>query len=370
MQLTLDIKNQIRRNLWEIKSYIQESALHIKRLTQQQEKGRLIILPNGPLSSSGSNMLWGWELATELKHLGWRVTVVPPHFSLLQRCRIIEMDKADAILMIKGRHQLNYPELYEKTPCVFILDDADYVQPDQLDQVISCCKTSKAIIAGNDVVADWCKQYNKNVSVVWVSHPIPNQRASTLNSQRSSIIAWAHANPWYYPMEAKFVQNVVLELAKRKNFEFWLYGVNSQQKGDEYLEPIRRAGISTRIFSFIPSYQKYLKTLERVAIGLHPVCLENPYSQGKSFGKILSYIAADVAVVTHNVLDHKKFFRHNQNGMLPNNVKEYVECLEQLLSNRSLRQQIVNNCYEDFLNQLSTPVAARQVDNILSSVCG
>ena len=36
---------------------------------------------------------------------------------------------------------------------------------------------------------------------------------------------------------------------------------------------------------------------EDVAVGLHPIAPDNPWSQGKSFGKILAYLVADVAVV-------------------------------------------------------------------------
>ena len=144
-----------------------------------------------------------------------------------------------------------------------MLDDADYLDPNQSDQVVACCRASEAVIAGNEVVADWCRQHNDNVSVVWVSHPIPKRRALVPNEQRSSVVAWAHAASWFYPVEAEFIQRVILGLARRRSFEFWLYGVRSQEEGQKYLEPIRDAGVTVRTFSFMPSYQEYQRATSR-----------------------------------------------------------------------------------------------------------
>ncbi|CAM3847424.1 glycosyltransferase [Smaragdicoccus niigatensis] len=339
-----------------------EGGVHLRRLGPSSDK-RLVILPNGP--ATGSNLLWGRELAIELRRIGWRVIVIPPELDLVQRRRVIAAEKPHAILMIKGRHPLNRPSLYPDVPTVFVLDDADYLLPDEAQQTVDCCRESVAVLAGNRVTADWARQHNANVEVVWVSHPVPNRPVRTANRERRDVVAWAHAAPWRYPIEAQFVHDVVLGVAQRRSFEFWLYGSRFAGEWDSYVEPLRKAGVTVRVLDFRRSYRSYLRSLQHVAVGLHPVCLANPYSHGKSFGKALSYLASDVAVVTHDVLDHAQFFRHGVNGMTPNSVEGFVDAVGQLLDDRDLRQSLVENGRSDFIDRLSTPVAAQKVDDVL-----
>lgn len=54
--------------------------------------------------------------------------------------------------------------------------------------------------------------------------------------------------------------------------------------------------------------------------------IENPFSRGKSFGKLLAYLIADVAIVASNNVDHPLFFQDGVNGVLaPNDVDRWVE---------------------------------------------
>jgi hypothetical protein len=59
-----------------------------------------------------------------------------------------------------------------------------------------------------------------------------------------------------------------------------------------------------------------VRSLGSFAVGLHPVCTNHAFSLGKSFGKLLAYLAADVAIVTSNAVDHPLFFTDGVNGTL------------------------------------------------------
>lgn len=54
-------------------------------------------------------------------------------------------------------------------------------------------------------------------------------------------------------------------------------------------------------------YRKFNSSLGRSAVGLQPVCLSNPFSRGKPSGKVLAYLASDVAIVASNAVDHPQF---------------------------------------------------------------
>lgn len=354
----------VRRQIVRILSQISIAA---SRLKQPAGIPRLVMMPSE--SRKGSSMLWGWEVGHELRALGWRVTIVPPGLGLC--AATVASERPDVIVMVNCRSEETKPTLYPDVPCVFILDDADYVLEKRLESVVETCRLSHFIIAGNTEVAEWCRKYNQNVTVIWTSHPIPKQRSEFAQKARAPIVAWAHGAPLHYPHEAEFIQQVVIELSKRVSFEFWLYGTSSHKRAKikEYVEPLKRAGVNVRTIPYQRRYAAYMASLEKVAVGLHPVCLENPFSHGKSFGKTLSYMSAEVAVVTSAVLDHVQFFENEVNAMLVNNdVNEWVNAIAKLIEHPDIRQQLVEHAREDFAAKLSTTGAARQLDEILRTV--
>src|SRR5262249_58601733 len=106
---------------------------------------------------------------------------------------------------------------------------------------------------------------------------------------------------------------------------FDLYGVDDGPAAEPYLDPLRRAGMAVRTYPRLP-YRTFIRTLSRATVGLQPVCTDSPFSQGKSFGKVLAYLAANVPVVATDEVDHPVFFRDAENGFLVgNSVPEWVE---------------------------------------------
>jgi glycosyltransferase involved in cell wall biosynthesis len=171
-----------------------------------------------------------------------------------------------------------------------------------------------------------------------------------------------------YPHEMALVRRVLLRLAERlSGFEFWLFGITPalRLEAEAYLEPLRKVGITCRTWGYMP-YPEYLRVVAQSAVGLQPVCVaESPYSQGKSFGKVLAYLSGEVPVVASNAVDHPLFFRTGKNGFLVDRDEEWVESLALLLENPSLRDSIAAAAYEDFGSRLTTDAAAREMSKIL-----
>jgi glycosyltransferase involved in cell wall biosynthesis len=166
-----------------------------------------------------------------------------------------------------------------------------------------------------------------------------------------------------YPEEAKLVSELLLRLASRVKFSFDLYGVtpDREQEVANYLTPIREAGVEVRTYPPM-AYQAFVASLGSVAIGLHPVFLTSPFSRGKSFGKLLAYIAADVAIVTTNAVDHPLFFRDGKSAMLVgDDVDSWVDRCEQLLNQPELRRTLADGARASFEKRLTTRKAAELV---------
>jgi glycosyltransferase involved in cell wall biosynthesis len=277
------------------------------------------------------------------------------------------MERPDVILLHQSRHPLNRPRYYPNFPCVFDADDADILDPKCRDDVIECCVDSVSVVAGSRFLANEFRQYNPRVSVVWTGTYLQPSRRMVPSQLRLPSVAWATTDPVGYSYEAEFVREVIVRLAQRMHFTYLLYGVRADQRDtvEKFLVPIRRAGVPVKIFQPMV-YKQFVRSLESVAVGLQPVSIENPFSRGKSFGKLLAYMTADVAIVASHAVDHPLFFRDGVNGVLaPNDIDRWVEGTALLLQDPSRRSRMVDNARAGFRTRLTTVVAAKLVSEVL-----
>ena len=113
-------------------------------------------------------------------------------------------------------------------------------------------------------------------------------------------------------------------------------------------------------------YEEYLAKVSEAAIGLMPVCTEHDFSRGKSFGKVLAYLAGQTAVVATAAVDHPLFFSSRENGILvDNSVDRWADAIVELLTDLPLRQFIGESGWNDFNRRLTTQVFAKMLDPIL-----
>ncbi|NTV94220.1 MAG: hypothetical protein HGA75_02255, partial [Thiobacillus sp.] len=160
-----------------------------QHLNHWPEGRRIAILPSYD-KATGSSLLRAWLVGNELVRQGWGVVLVPNQLDLKQRNRLLAHIEPDLIFLQKHRHQFNQPQLYPNYPCVFDLDDADFLDAEIFPIVERCCRGSAAVIAGSHYVADWCRQYNEDVTVVWTGTPYSHGRALSFNWERKGIVAW------------------------------------------------------------------------------------------------------------------------------------------------------------------------------------
>jgi glycosyltransferase involved in cell wall biosynthesis len=164
------------------------------------------------------------------------------------------------------------------------------------------------------------------------------------------------------------VTRILLALAARRiDFSFRMYGVDDRNKVAGMLRKLEGAGVDIATFPRM-AYKRFLRSLSEVAVGLAPLSLDTSFNQGKSFGKVLAYLVCDVAVVASPSLEHPKFFRNGQNGMLPQTPDEWIDCTTQLLNDPPGRQAITDQAWKDLQDELSTETATKRVMRILEDV--
>jgi hypothetical protein len=344
-----------------------ELLVHAQRLTKPIVPGRSVVVFPGESATGSASDLRATAIARELGRLGWRATAVPAQLELEQRLRIIRAEQPDVIFLQQSRHPLNRPRYYPGIPCVFDADDADILDQNCRDAVIECCVDSVAVVAGSRFLANEFRPYNNRISIVWTGTYLGHSHRVVPTESRMPSVAWATSDPLGYSHEAELVREVIIQLAQRTRFRYYQYGVRSNQRDEieRFLAPIRRSGVPVSVIERA-AYNRFVRSLEPVAVGLQPVCTESPFSRGKSFGKLLAYLAADVAIVASHAVDHPLFFRDRINGLLvPNEVDRWVDSVALLLQEPSLRARIVARARSDFLARLTTAAAAELVGDVL-----
>jgi hypothetical protein len=354
----------------DITRRVREGLTHVSRLRQPVDRPRVMIFIENFLAGQACD-LRGAAVGRALRDLGWRVTIVPGQLDLNQRQRLIRLEKPAVILLQQTRHRLNHPRFYAGIPCVLDVDDADVADPLISDGIIECARQCRAIIVGNGWLAKTFEQYNNDVTVVWTGSYLLPSRQATPPSDRAPIVTWAQSNPFAFPLEAKLLRTVLLKLAARTSFEFWLYGAHIQWQAEAHLEPLQNVGVKTRTLGPM-GYGDFIRSLEDVAIGLNPICMEASISSGKSFGKLLAYMAAQVAVVTSNELEIPIFFRKDKSAALieNNDIDSWVTSIHDLLTHPNKRQSFVEAATLDYMQHLTTTRAAEQVDLVLRRALG
>lgn len=350
------------------KSYVghrvREVLVHADILSHRK-RPRLLMLPShGRVQCS---LLRVYNLVPELKKLGWTPLVVPHQLEAGQRDRVMRHFDPDLIFLQKSRHPLNDPEHLQERPYIYDLDDADFLDEKLAAKTARTCRSASAVIAGSRFVAEWCKQYNAETHVVWTGAPV-SSGSRRPHADRDPILAWAQSDPNGYPQEFDFVEDLVHRLAcKGVAFRLRLYGWRDDAP-ETRLVRMRQAGVQVETVPFI-KYDRFVHSLQEVAVGISPVIVSSEYSRGKSFGKILAYLDAMVPVVASDEVDHADFFTSGS-GVLSNDPETWAREIADLLGDAGRRETMTQEAFSRFRNLLSREAAARQVSDVMRTAMG
>ncbi len=271
--------------------------------------------------------------------------------------------------MQKTRHPLNMPQLYPGIPCVLDVDDADFHHPDRAEHERAACGSAAAIIGGSRYISRQLASMNAHVSTVWTCSYIQQPQMMTPQASRRPVVCWAASDPAGYPLELAFVRDVVLKVQARMPCEFWIFGFKPGYSAvqDVVLE-LERAGAVIQTWPSM-AYRDFVELLSDVAVGLNPVCEDNLFSRGKSFGKLLAYMASDVAIVGTHALDYPLFFEPGRSAeLLENDASVWAEHVASLLNDAVARHSMAQQARVAFEARLNSRVAARALAHVLDEV--
>jgi glycosyltransferase involved in cell wall biosynthesis len=92
--------------------------------------------------------------------------------------------------------------------------------------------------------------------------------------------------------------------------------------------------------------------------------VQAPYSRGKSFGKILSYLDAEVPVIASDEVDHSLFF-DGGSGVVSNDAAVWTDAVVRLLSEPQARDAMAAQATRKMIGQLTLQAAVNKVEATL-----
>jgi len=191
-----------------------------------------------------------------------------------------------------------------------------------------------AVIAGNNYLANYASQFNKNVII------IPTTIDTDFHQPKSEL-----RTSTYVQLAKKIIIGWSGSISTIKHFEIAIPAIKQIQNKYPNKIEIHVIGQGSYSHSEINVVGKKwaaeteVDDLNCFDIGIMPLP-DDEWVKGKCGLKGLSYMACGVATVMSPVGVNKEIIEHGVNGLLAGTTQEWVECISQLIENPNLRQQL------------------------------
>lgn len=237
-----------------------------------------------------------------------------------------------------------------KKKLVFDFDDAIWIpaisEQNKLALYLKCfwktkwiCKWSYKVAAGNQYLAGFAGEFNKNVTVVPTVVDTTNRYQFVVDQDVSRpALGWtgSHSTMKYLAPLIPVLQ----QLEKEKEFDF-------------YVISNKRPEFELRSLKFIKWKEvKEIEDLSKINIGIMPLEADR-WSEGKCGFKIIQYLALGIPAVASPVGVNTKIIDNNQNGYLCQNENEWYQSISLLLDDRYLRKEMGRKGREKIIREYS-----------------
>jgi glycosyltransferase involved in cell wall biosynthesis len=225
-----------------------------------------------------------------------------------------------------------------KCKLIFDFDDAIWLQnvsdankkfsflknPNKTKEII---QVSRLVIAGNQYLANYAKQYNSNVHVIPTTIDTDYHKPSAEKKKNGElIIGWTGTHS-----TVKYIYSIMPVLQKIKaKYSNVLFKVICE---DEFR--IEELAITTTAWSS----EREIEQLSDIDIGIMPLP-DDEWTKGKCGFKGLQYMAMQAPAVMSSVGVNTEIIQHGVNGFLARTDEEWFDILCQLIDSEVLRKKI------------------------------
>ncbi|MBN1959304.1 MAG: glycosyltransferase family 4 protein [Deltaproteobacteria bacterium] len=208
---------------------------------------------------------------------------------------------------------------------VLELDDAIYLQNGRRRKYPHLLRMAKAVIVGNESLANHCLKYNKNVHVIPTTISI-KRYPKRKHYKHASLarIGWVGL-AYNYP-HLHTIASALTEVCRLAPAKLVILSARPEQFAFPYELVMWQENKETEIISSFD-------------IGIMPL-RDTAFARGKCGLKLMQYMACGIPSVASPVGVNKQIIKHNENGLLATTADEWREALLSLLNDETLRQRL------------------------------
>lgn len=278
----------------------------------------------------------------------------------------------DAVYILREAALLG-PPVFERmlvrarVPFVFDFDDAvfeRYVSPSNgylsylkfPGKTRTICRLAAHVMAGNEYLADYARQVNKNVTVIPTTVDTSKYKPAPRAASDVPVIGWTGS--YSTVQHLLTLAGALKRLALTDRFRLRVIG-----SPDMRLEGLDGVDVETLRWRS----ETEVEDLRPMDVGVMPLP-DDRWSRGKCGMKALQYMGLGVATVCSPVGVNSEIIRDGENGLIASSEDEWVEKLRLLLRSPDLRERLGRVGRATVEARYSAEVQAPRVFQILETV--
>lgn len=214
----------------------------------------------------------------------------------------------------------------------------------------SICRLSTAVTVGNDWLAEYALQFNKNTFVVPTSidtdayQPIEKEKHSKL------IVGWTGSSTSQYHLE--MFETTLAKLLEKHDVEIRV--ISNREPSFKTIPYIWREW----------SPESEINEIGQLDIGIMPNPLDD-WSKGKCALKALQYMSMGVPTICSDIGANREVIQNGENGFLAKTEEDWLDQLEKLILNKNLRQEMGQAARDTVVEKYSMNKCAELFKNVI-----
>ncbi len=231
-------------------------------------------------------------------------------------------------------------------------DDAIYLtHPRKLPKVI---QRASAVIAGNQTLADYSKQYNQNVHIVPTVLDSQNFQPRKKTAREKLIIGWSGIE--YNFKYIHTLGSIFSRLAKKYPVEIVIL-----------------AASPPRDFDFPFTFEKWNEKTEVDQIGQFDIAVMplemDEWCKGKCGLKLLQYMSLEIPSIATPIGVNSEIVKEGENGFTAISQEQWEHSLVRLIEDPSLRTRLGKAARQTVVDEYSLEVWFPKILNLYKSYC-
>jgi glycosyltransferase involved in cell wall biosynthesis len=250
-------------------------------------------------------------------------------------------------------------------PMVFDFDDAVFVAyrspsngylsylkfPQKTGEI---CRLSAHVMAGNQFLADYASQFNRNVTIIPTTIDTEKYREIEKREEPDIVtIGWSGSFSTVQHLDT--IREALRELAQDERFKLRVIGTPEYKLDGVDLEALQWKADSE------------IDDLGKIDIGLMPLP-DDKWSKGKCGLKALQYMALGIPTICSPVGVNSTIIADGENGFIADTKEEWIGKLKLLLHSPELRRRIGSAGRKTVEGEYSAAAQAPRVLEVFESV--